>query len=258
MARADGLGQKFIYAGGWSDSLLDVAMEKVELLPDATVTFSGYFGGFTPNVAASIMQMQGEPLDPAFNPKWAEGVPNLGIDASVRRASANYTMGPHKIIPMQDEPTIESINEFMDKWHNAYSGGMHKVFVLPDLPEPFSFTPDEISLIDSMDAIDAKGNLIPPSFWEQMVTDIKRGDLALMADLSGFNARKITGIMDVPLCLVGEPCRHDHAWEFPKEPEWKRKLHILLGKLRWARERFARRVYELISEYDFEEEEVDW
>lgn len=220
------------------------------ILETSNLDTTGYFGGFTPMIAASIMQLQGEPLDPAFNPRWAEGVPNLSIEASVYRATSSYGMGPHKIGPAYPEPTIDSINELIDRFRSL-QGGM-----------PFEFVYEPYRLADNFNI---GGHLIPPTFLQDLQREVVEPSLhdQIMADIRDEYVRQcdaelIGQVFDVPLCVLGVNC--DHASH--KKPDLRTRLlrrwYTFLGKARWARERFARRVYEFISEYEFEEEEVDW
>ena len=230
-------GKTNIYPFAISQQIIDSMITGEDHL-----NMTGYFGGFTPMIAASIMQLQGEPLDPAFNPLWAQGVPNLGIEASVNRATSSYTMGPYGITAPQ-EATIESINELIDKFRSI-QGGM-----------PFEFVYEPYRVTD---------HLIPPTFLDglqdSMPTDLTQQIMADIRDeyVKQCDAELIGQVFDIPLCLLGENCDHKSHKKLDTWTRIMRRWHSLSGKLRWARERFARRVYEFISEYEFEEEEVDW
>lgn len=231
----------------WSDTILDEAMQKINALPDVTATFTGYFGGFTPNIAASIMQVseQAEPLDPAFNPRWAEGVPNLGIEASVYRATSSYTGRPHKIAPAYLEPT----NEMIDKWREAYNP---RAFELVYEPYPHRVIDRYPFPKMQIDPESEQASFIPPDLHEQIMNSI-RDEYVKQCD-----AELIGDVFNVPLCLLGVNCDHKSHKPQTFMHKLRTRWYTLCGKARWLRERFARRVYEFVSEYEFEEEEVDW
>lgn len=207
----------------------------------------GYFGGFSENMVADVMRMQGElyykpePLDPAFNPLWAQGLPNLGIEASVYRATSNYSGRPYNIAPYQG-PSFEDIRNLYDRWQAP----------------KFEFSPEAFRVVDQAKYHELSMDLIPGSLYDEILDGIRE---SLRREDEAFFQRQICGAFGVEPKVVGLVSIGDS-----KPDTWtsrlKRRWYSMCGKARWARERFARRLYEFVSEYDFEypedREEVDW
>lgn len=235
------------------------------IMREAHIDFTGYFGGFSDDIVADVMRMQGElfykpePLDPAFNPLWAQGIPNLGINASVRRA-ANYTGRPFGIAPAQGL-TIESMNDLIDKFRALGDGPFELVY------EPYRVThpnPDGFLVPPILsDALRVKGqvkypelhmDMMPTSLYDEILESIREN--LRQQDLEW--QKQICGAFEVDPEMAGLV----GTFRISKPDTWtgtmKRRWQSLCGNLRWARERFARRVYEIISEYPFEEQEEDW
>ena len=230
----------FDWAGSiLEESLLKAGMFDPQPLPDNVI-----------DITRRIQAMP-EPLDPAFDPLWAQGVPGLDLASSIGRS---YQPGPWGIVTPFSTPSVADMAALIQDWRDKFGAGPFELVYEPypyrvwdnrilgmpviELPEPF------------VSKEDVDGYLVPS------LTDTITRDLIMQ--MRANEERLISDVFDIPLCLLGKECDHKGHKKLQPLPLWRRKWHALCGKLRWARERFARRVYELISEYPFDEEGEDW